>query len=251
MELPEPLFTKMREVESPVLGVTTANLSPDRAFSLAAIAANSRSGATSPASAIYVGDDGGYNALSFGDASSDNYFASVDMFCPNYASVAGAGASFTRMGIAIRANYNVVPSIDGPSIVTYPQGNYALVYESSATTVFAVKFGVMTTGAEARAVSLNVNTTTFQVFAKKAITDNGWHTLKIGASGSTLKFLVDGIELATVSDSAYPRGEAVLYYRAYSTFDGVAATDTQGVFDNMIAGPFSIPTGIDSWEIME
>ena len=248
--------------ESPVLDATTAQTHPDRAaLTIAAVTANTRPGATSPTTAVFVGDDGGYNSLAFGDTNSRNYFAQVDAFCPDLSAVPGAntGSLFTRFGLAVRNFYLDEPAVDGPGIVSHTTGNYALLYESSIRTVYAAKIVQQSAGFDTRNTrfaalddaSSTVPTVLIVGKVQFASGSNAWHTLRINASSNQITFLVDGTQIGQLAnDSSNPKGAAVLTYRAGSgAFDNNAATDTQGRFDNMSAGPFAPQTGVADWTL--
>ncbi|MCX7717242.1 MAG: hypothetical protein N2111_02410 [Candidatus Sumerlaeaceae bacterium] len=247
--------SKGGEVESPVLTVTTANTSPDWTFTLPVLPANTRPGATSPNRALYVGDDGGYNAIAFGDLGSTNYFVEVDMYCPDYSGVTGAGgANFTRMGLSVRNNYTTEPAVDGPGWFWHTTGSYALLYESSVKKFFAVKFLPQSAGNDTRNTSLDgvsPHPTVVKLGELLLPGGSGWYTLRIEAAGALVRYYVNGNQIASTIDGSYPAGAAVLHYRASGTFDGNSATDTQGVFDNLKAGPFSPPALAHDWAMYE
>jgi hypothetical protein len=247
--------SKSGEVESPVLDVTVTKTSPDQSFSLPALPANTRPGATSPNQALYIGDDGGYNAIAFGALSSTNYFVEVDMHCPDYSTVPGAGGSnFTRMGLSVRNNYTTEPSVDGPGWFWHTTGSYALLYESSVKKFFAVKFLPQSSGNDTRSTSLdgaNPHPTVVKYGELVLPSGSGWYTLRIEAVGASVKFFVNGNQIASTVDGSYPAGAAVLHYRANGSFDGNAATDTQGVFDNLKAGPLAVPATARDWVLYE
>jgi hypothetical protein len=241
------------EVESPVLDVTVSNTSPDRSLTIAAIPANTRPGATSPNTAIFIGDDGGYNATAFGDKSSTNYYVSVDLYCPDNRSGPSAGGSnFTRMGISIRNNYVDEPAVDGPGWIEHTVGSYALIYESSIATIFAMKIDPQSTGNDTRGQSFADPHPTLHIIGQQTLSASGWHTFRMQVFNQTVQYLIDDVQMAATADGSYPNGAACLFYRANGTFDNDAATDTQARFDNLRAGPFSIPVvAVENWALYD
>lgn len=241
------------EVESPVLDVTISNTSPDYSLAIAGIAANTRAGASSPSKALFIGDDGGYNAIALGSLSSKNYFLQSDLFCPDNSGVSGAGgANFTRMGISVRNNYNVEPAVDGPGNLNHTRGSFALLYQSDNKTVYACEITTQSTGNDTRSDNFSTfvqgtATKGVTVLASQVLT-GGWHTFRINASNSTIQFLVDGTVIKSQTSSNNPNGAAVLFYRANGSFNNNAATDTQARFDNLSAGPFLINSAQD-WNL--
>jgi hypothetical protein len=246
------------EIESPVYDITSAaNLNPDRAWLIPAVAGNTRPGATSPNFAVLIGDDGGYNCLGFGEWDDSNYEVKVDVFLPNHtATLNNSLNQFVRLGMGVRIQRdagdptNEELALEGAAWNARPSGCYCLLYDSSEGKVYPTKILVQPVYPDPawddiRDKSLtNAGTTSPQVaqFLGTAVTvAEGWHTLGIRASGSNLKFIVDDDTL-DVTDSTYTVGKAGLLYRTYSTVVNTVTYDHGGRFDNIRSDPAPTPT---------
>jgi hypothetical protein len=263
------------ETESPVLDITAVNTSPDNTWTIPAITANTRSGATSPNYACVVGDDGGFNSLGFGEWDDQHYQMLVDVYLPFHGSLNNANNEFVRFGIAVRVQKDLNPAnphseespVEGPGNISRQYGCYALLYDSSEGKVYPTKILPQPTPTatfdDIRDKSLtNAGTTSPQVleFLGSGITvTEGWHTLGIRASGSDLKFTVDETNV-DVTDSDYSSGKAALFYRTSPTGTYNATYDHAGRFDNLRVDPAPTPTPIptptplavdSSWSLYE
>jgi hypothetical protein len=185
---------------------------------------------------------------------------SVDCYLPDLTGESGAGGSnFTRMGISVRNNYYQEPAVDGPGWIEHTTGSYALLFESSINKLYAVKILPQSSGNDTRSTSFETPHSTIQIIGTQVLIGSGWHTLRINVSGpgsrTIVQYLVDGTQIAELIDTtdAYANGAAVLFYRASGTFDNAASSDTQGRYDNMLAGPYYIapPTGATDWQLLQ
>ena len=244
------------EIESPVIDVTSSsNQNPDRALVIPAIAGNTRPGATSPNYAVLVGDDGGYNALGFGEWDDKNYEVKVDVFLPDHTgTLNNAGNETVRLGMGVRIQqYDVDPTIeeltlDGAGNLIRPQGCYCLLYDTSEGNVYPMKIiGQDPSPAlwdDIRDLSLtNAGSASPQVaeFLGSGIAvSEGWHTLGIRASGENLTFTVDSTTVDVV-DGTYSSGKAAVMYRTVSSTAGGSTYDHGGKFDNIRVDPAPTP----------
>ncbi len=251
------------EIESPVIDVTSSgNSNPDRAWAIPAIPSNSRPGATSPNYAVLVGDDGGYNCLGFGEWDDGNYEFLVDVYLPRHTALNNVNNEFVRLGMAVRIQQdptdetNQELTIDGAGWITRPYGCYCLLYDSSEGSVYPTKIIGQQPSPEPwddiRDLSLtNAGTASPQVadfLASPVPVSEGWHTLGIKASGSSLTFTVDSTEIS-VTDTAYQRGKAGVLYRTSDPGASNSTYDHGGKFDNFRLTP-SPPTHVrTSWEL--
>jgi len=229
--------------ESPVLDITAAHVHPDRNTALAGIPANTRPGATSPTKAVLICDDGGHNGLFLGGADDSAYYIEVDVYCPDR-----SGELTTDQYEAVSACVRAASREGGWMDYTFNMdrtGSYAIVYDEILRTIEAVTWarnttiGVITSRDPA---SRTIHGTLTDVAA-------GWHTFKIACAGDQVKFWVDGTPLAAITDATYSAGYAGLVIRE----GGVDGGDERpGYFDNLKAGPFSIPvSGVESFEIYD
>jgi hypothetical protein len=261
------------EIESPVIDVTSAaNQNPDRAWAIPAIAANSRPGATSPNYAVLVGDDGGYNALGFGEWDDEHYKVTVDVFIPDHTgSLNNAGDEFVRLGLAARVQQadqvadagNEELTIEGAAWVIRPRGCYCLLVDSSELTVYPIKILQQPLSPDPawddiRDVSLtNVGSEVPPVAeflgTGWAVTGDAWHTLSIQCKGTEITFAVDGSE-ETVVDFAYSAGKVAMMYRTSPTGTGDSTYDHGGKFDQIRSEPTPPPPPLaadNSWQMYE
>jgi len=249
-------YSQPSETESPVIDVTSvSNTNPDRAWAIPAIPANTRPGATSPNFAVLVGDDGGYNALGFGEWDDANYEVKVDVYLPNHtATLNNSLNQFVRLGLAVRVQQHVTDptseevAIEGAGNITRPYGCYCLLYDSSEGNVYPTKIlaqDPVATWDDIRDRSLtNVSGTTVPVveFLGSPISvTEGWHTWGIKASGEELTFTVDDT-VVIVNDATYSAGKAGLLYRTYTATVNTATYDHGGKFDNLRVQPAPTPT---------
>jgi hypothetical protein len=253
------------EIESPVVDVTSSsNINPDRAWTIPAIAANSRPGATSPSNAVLVGDDGGYNALAFGEWDDRHYDVKVDVFLPNHVgSLDNANNEFVRLGLAVRCqqdptdNTNEEVTIDGAAWITRPQGCYCLLYDSSEGVVYPVKILQQlpdaTTWDDIRDLSLtnadNADPQVAEFLGSGWSVTEGWHTFGIRASLSEITFSVDENTPLVVNDSTYPAGKVAVMYRTNSSTVGTQTYDHGGRFDQIRSEPAPPLEALGIWQM--
>jgi len=249
------------EIESPVIDVTsTTNTNPDRAWTIPAIPANTQTGATSPNNAVLVGDDGGYNALAFGEWDDRHYQVTVDVYLPDHtASLNNAGNEFVRLGLAVRVQHdpadatNEEVTIDGAGWITRPTGCYCLLYDSSEGVVYPVKILAQLTGTDPwddiRDLSLtnagNANPQVAEFLGAGWPAAEGWHTWSIRASGSTITFTSDSNTLE-VEDFTYFAGRAAVMYRTNSGAVGTQTYDHGGKFDQIRSEPAPPPAPLEA-----
>ena len=255
-------YSQPSETESPVYNVTLAsNTNPDRAWTIPAYLANTRPGATSPNNAVLVGDDGGYNALGFGEWDDQNYDVKVDAFLRRDTGLNASNNEFVRWALAarIQQDYDITNqelSVEGAAWICWPTGCYALLYDSSEGNVYPcilyrqVESGTGTDD-DIRDLSLiNKGSTVVPVvdFLGSAVpVSQGWHTLGIRCSGSSITFTVDE-STVEVTDSTFSAGRAAVMYRTNSATVNVQAYDHGGYFDNIRSEP-APPASAHSWEL--
>jgi len=223
-------------VESPIVDVTLAtNQNPDRpTFLLPQIWANDRPDATGDNTAILIGDDGGYNALFFGESRNRNYYVEVDMFLP----VATVSAGNEYAGLVARAARD--DGADQPdrrdwSYSPFYEGSYGIIYEYQTNTLKTVTFTPVTSGAPVR-VEHN---------SQSGIAE-GWHTLRIECVSDTVKFFVDGLQVGPdLLDTTASVGRPGIFYSEASV---TSAAERQGVFDRISAGPI-VASEVDLWSL--
>jgi len=248
------------EIESPVYNVTlSSNMNPDRAWTISAYPANTRPGATSPNFAVLVGDDGGYNALGFGEWNDANYEVNVDVYLRRDTGLNASANELVRWGLGVRIqeNYDITNqelTIDGAAWVVRPTGCYALLYDSSEGNVYpCILYRQLQVGTwdDIRDLSLiNKGSTVVPVvdFLGSAVpVSQGWHTLGIRCSGSSITFTVDE-STVEVTDSTFSAGRAAVMYRTNSATVNVQAYDHGGYFDNIRSEP-APPASAHSWEL--
>ena len=209
------------------------------------VTANTRPGATSASKVVVVSDDGGQNALLFGDSASSSYFAQVDVFFANRSAVPATGYEATYL--AIRACRDAATAPVGGAFTFDREASYLLVYDHITRTVRAAKALASTVAASSTVVSTNsaTNGTQFDtIYATTAVQTAGWHTFRIEADGAIVNFYLDGTQLATVTDpTPIANGRVALGLRERAVTDEFPA-----IFDNLSAGPYSAPapTAADS-----
>lgn len=229
------------EVETPVVDFTAAHDNQDRTLvgAIAAIAANTND-SVSPNNGVIVGDDGGFNALIAGDTSDENYYFQADVYCYDRTA---APAEYEVYGIFARgARDNTPEDVETGGYSYDRQGSYALMWDANLGIVSARRWEANWTGGTALTAGQIVarDAGTFTEFAQDAITGDAWHTLRIECVGDQITFIVDGSELISVTDSTYAAGRAGLGYRESAV---ASASETQGHFDNLKAGPLQLPWG--------
>ncbi len=221
--------------ESPVLTVTGPHNNPDRGNALPPIIANTRPGATGPGTAVVLGDDGGYNALFFGNSDDANYYVQVDLFCP-VSSISATVADVETAGLVARAARD-----DGPTQLTRRDygyspdldGSYGIVYNYRTKEIQAQEFP-------------NVSGPSTPVGSPIVLTANGWHTLRIECVGTVITYKVNGTVVGTTPAAIYLNGRPGMFYREVG-FTGRTAQERQGIFDQLRAGP---PTSdVNDWNL--
>lgn len=221
-------------VESPVMDVTAPHNNPDWGNALAILPANTQPGATGPSTAVFTGDDGGINGLWFGETDDANYYASVDIYCPVFTPT---DTIYEVSGLLVRA------ARDG-DVADYSfsdrDGSYGLVYDAHQNTISARKW---TAGATSGNIQSRV-ASTFTQFASATLADSSWQNFKIVANGSNIQFLVNNVELISVTDTEFTNGRAGIYYRE----NNADPNSAQGVFDNLRAGPAS-EAAVSDWSM--
>lgn len=231
------------ETESPCLDVTAAQDNPDRLL-VGAIEAIPASGGASPG-AVLIGDDGGFNALFFGETDDSNYFVQVDVYCYDRTSTP---TLYESHSLAFRCARDNDPNETGGSYTMDRAGSYALTWDAHLGIVSARRWNVNTSSAPI----YNRETASFTEFAQQPLTE-GWHTFRIEGLGSTITFSVDGSVLATAIDSVYADGRAGLVYREGGGTTAITPNEdeTQAYFDNLRAGPTPVPsvTAVSMFEL--
>lgn len=257
------------EIESPVYDVTSAsNINPDRAWTIPAYPANTRPGATSPNYAVLVGDDGGYNTLSFGEWDDRNYDVKVDVYLRADTALNGANNEFVRYGLAARIQQGTDPdgiidpweeiTVEGPGWIIRQRGCYALLYDSSEGNVYACKVFQQLLSPnpwdDIRDLSLinkdNATVPVLEFLGSPVAVSEGWHTLGIRCSGQSLTFTVDATSFE-VNDWLWSTGPACLFYRTNSTIVNTQTYDHGGYFDQLRSDPAPVPppAAAHSWQL--
>jgi len=227
-------FATDGSTETPILNCTVAQTNPDRsAETLAAISANNRPGASNGSQVAFVGDDGGWNALFFGESDDSNYYIEIDAYCYDK-HLTHVLPDMELVIVAARAARDSDPNMTDYSFNLDRAGSYALVYDPFYQTVEAVRYNVgnSLTDIQARAAG------TREVFGSQAGVAEGWHTFRIECYQAKIRYYFDGVEIADVIDVTLLNGRPGFGYREASV-DSPA--ETQGRFDNLKAGPFYIP----------
>jgi hypothetical protein len=239
----KPTFENNNAGETQVWDVTTAVTTDDSGGAIPAPGANTGdTSSTSQNMAIYIGDGGGGDNLEFGTTTSANYFVRSAFYCAQR-TVAGVN-QYEHSYITIRCPES--PEATGRNVNAI--GGYGLDYEADNGKVSAVKWNpsypTLLAGGTA---DLRTNAERTK-FADVAVA-NGWHVFEVAAIGTRIRFKVDGVLLADVSDSLFTSGLAALCYKeVYSS-----AAEHQGKFDWMEAGPspaFPPPvTAVEDWSL--
>jgi hypothetical protein len=230
-------------IESPVVTVTSAMDNPDRFLvgAIPAIPANNRPGATGGSTALQVGDNGGFNAIFFGESNDRDYYIEADLFCWNHP---GADAAdFEVAGIAARAARDNDTSMTERTYNVDRAGSYCIFYDYQLREVKAVRW---TIGNSFTTVQTRNPASYTQFGSTISNVTEGWHTMKIECKDSTIEFRFDGAVIATVVDSTLFNGRPGLYYRE---FDVVSADERQGLFDNLRAGPATLVSTVSDWSV--
>jgi hypothetical protein len=215
--------------ESPVVNVTTYAKHPDWNQVAPTIAANTRPGATSASSAVVVCDDGGHNGLFFGESDDKNYFIQADVYCEDRSGL--ASTNYEAAGVCVRAASREGSWIDY-SFNYDRTGSFAIIHDRVLNTIEALKWS-------RNATIANITTrlpASKTVFASQTGVTQGWHTFRIEADDTNIKFWVDGLAVADVQDASYEAGYAGLVMREGSVAN---ASEHPAYFDNMSAGPYA------------
>lgn len=232
--------TTVADPESPIYDITQANPNPDRlTFSLPPIMPNTRPGASDGSTAVVIGDDGGFNALFFGESLDADYFVSVDMFCP----VSTVGTGFEQAGLAVRAGRDTADQTAPRSEGTYApdtDGSYVLFYNYQDNEIQAGTF------ANKGGTGSGLPRQFTAIGAPVEITADGWHTLTIECDGENITFKLDGTVIATTTDTTINHGRPCLYYREITNV--APELERQGTFDHLRAGPVGTANVVD-WNI--
>jgi len=249
------------EIESPVYDVTlSSNTNPDRAWTITAYPANNRSGATSANNAVLIGDDGGHNDLGFGEWDDQNYDFKVDVYLRRDTGLNAAANEFVRYGIGarIQQDYDVTNpeiAIEGAGFICRPTGCYALLYDSSEGNVYpCIVYRQVETGtwADLRALSLinkgNAAVPVLDFLGSAILVSQGWHTLGIRCTGSSITFTVDE-STVEVTDTTYLAGKAGVIYRTSSGSGINNSTYDHGSYFDYIRCEPAPPASAHSWEL--
>ncbi|CAN5315380.1 hypothetical protein BH09SUM1_BH09SUM1_21170 [soil metagenome] len=232
--------------ESPVMNVTTIK-QPDRNNLFSALTspvtvpANTRPGAASGSDVLVISDDGGLNQISIGDDTSMDYFAQVDFFAIDRSADVGTPALYEACYLGVRSSRNGTTTDFSYSVDRDP--SYYISYDYQTQTVKAAKAKLGNSSAQC--VSRLASDLDGLYATQTAIT-SAWHTMRIEAIGTNVKFYLDGALIGTNAGDATPiaNGRAALAYRE----SGVAsANETAGVFDNFSAGPIAAFTAVSDW----
>ncbi len=237
--------------ETPVLDVTLATNDPDGAGPSNAIAGNTADTfSTSPNFAVFVGDGGGGQNLTFGEENDANYYVRAAVWCEPH--TIASPPQFERIYISMR-----VPSLVGTTFNTISNtdaiGGYGLAFESDTATFLAVIWNPNNAGDLTGAAASTKDATSRTVIAESAaITAGGWHILEVSAYGATITWKVDGAVLAETTDGTFPTGQASLSYR--EIFTPTAPNEYQSRFDYMVAGPSEappVPASANDWQLYQ
>ncbi len=226
-------------VESPVLTVTSPMANPDRAQTIPAIPANNRPGATGGSTALIIGDDGGFNAIFFGESNDSDYYVQADVYCWNKAG--GPGLEFA--GIVARAGRDNDPFLNEFTYNPDRAGSYSVFYDYQLQEVKAVEWKTSNTVGLITARDPNS-----YVQHGSSITGvaEGWHTMKIECKDSRIEFSFDGTVIANVVSTSFTFGRPGLYYRETLV---PSADERQGIFDQLKAGPATLISGVADWSV--
>ena len=229
------------EIESPIVTVTSPMDNPDRALTgaIPAIASNPNVTATGGSTALLIGDDGGFNAIFFGESDDSNYFVQADVYCwdQSYLSTSGYEAA----GIAARAARDNDTSITEYTYNVDRGGSYCLFYDYELREVKAVKWTV----GNSSAIVVSRDPASYTQFGTTiSNVTEGWHNFKIECFNSHITFTLDGNQVAAVDDTDFTFGRPGLYYHEGSVDSSL---ERQGQFDNMHAGPSSAPAEVRDW----
>jgi len=230
--------------ESPVLNITTDQTNPDRtAETIEAIAANTRPGATSPNFAVLVGDDGGWNALFFGESDDEDYYVEIDAYCYDLSSQ--STDVYENIMLSVRAARNEDPNMTDYSFNLDRAGSYCLMYDSVLKKIQALKWGY---GHTYTSISER-DTSNYTEYGTVENVTEGWHTFRIECFRQIIRYYFDGDLVADVIDSEYANGRPGFGYREYGLANG---DESQGHFDNLKAGPFEIEIlSASNWVLYE
>lgn len=237
--------------ESPVLAVTGVG-NPDRSLIANTIPANTRPGATSASNVIQVSDDGGINCLYFGEPNDADYFVEVDIYCYDASAITPSATIGQIAGIAARAGRDDEDNatINGGAYAIDREPSFALVYDYHGRDVYAIQTRGTGTSGDALNVAGGAGVFYAVLYGTSLDIAEGWHTFRIEADGATVNFLVDGVQIGTTSTdgATVTNGRPALSYREGGV---VSASERAGTFDNLKAGPFSLPASVSEWTAFE
>lgn len=221
-------------IESPIVDCTVPQDNLDRSLTgnIPAISPNNRPGATDGSHCILIGDDGGWNGIFFGESDDSNYYVQVDVYCYDRSSL--PADNFESVYLVARAARDNDPNMTDYSFNMDRAGSYSVVYDPVLRTVMAVKW---TTGNTFQDIETRVASTYTEFGHLDNITE-GWHTFRIECYGTKIRFYFDDTKLADVVDGEFANGRPGFGYREYNVTN---SDERQGHFDNMQAGPFTIP----------
>ncbi len=213
---------------------------------LPAIEPNPLEGASSPRFAVEVGVSYAWDMLVFGQNTNRNYYVEADVYCEIRDDIT---SGYDRVSLGVRCNAsdpaNPVLDAAGDTIPYMSSGGYALSYETDYAQVIARKYADSNDTAHA----VNRLEGFAEEYGTVNIDESGWHRFRIECVEDTITFIVDGNEIASVTDEENPWGPAALHYRA--CFPDIPA-DLQNMhharFDNLKAGPTQA-TAVKNWMV--
>jgi len=237
--------------ETKVYDVTTTAVVNDIGAGIPPVLANSGdTSSTTQNMAVYIGDGGGGQNLQFGELNDADYTLVTAMWAeprpaPGDDTLPATG--WERMYATIRIPVDT--SASGNNVDA--EGGYAINFETDHAKFQAVEWNPLNAGALGATAVANRDAAVRTVYGESAaISVGGWHVLKISALGSDIKFYVDGVSIAEITDTTFAAGSAGLCYRErFNTGNN----ERQGKFDYVGAGPTpTIPsTGVARWDLFE
>lgn len=231
--------------ESPVVDFTVPHDNPDRDLTgvIPAIPPNTRPGATSPNMGLLLGDDGGWNGIFLGESDDSNYYIEVDAYCYDRSSL--GTDIYENIMLSARAARDNDPNMTDYSFNLDRAGSYCLMYDSALKKVQALKWGY---GHTYQSIAER-DPSNYTEYATVENVTEGWHTFRIECYEFRIRYYFDGNLVADVIDSTYTNGRPGFGYREYGID---SADERQGHFDNLKAGPFSLPS-LDArhWSLYE
>lgn len=212
---------------------------------LYAIPQNTQSGATSPKYALEVGGFYGWDMLAFGQNADANYFVEIDAFCE--VRVDAPVNMFDRVSLGIHCSFwdPAKPSLDAYADTnTYrSSGGYALSYETDSGILYARKYAP----ANSKVHAISRTEGYAENYGEITLADSGWHRFRIEYLNGQVTFLVDGKQLAQITDSDYPFGPAGLHFRPCYTDNPTDLAYMQHArFDNLKTGWMG-PVSVQDW----